>query len=170
MISEILLGRFLDHIMTGDEKWVYFDNPKCNKSWVSSEQLINSTAKPNIHSKPRECAASPYKQHTKLQVSAKNSAKESEMAESNSDLKNCKNANFGLAADGKLVNYRCNWADFPEQVNQLSERQDVIFTTVGGLKKRPHDPDNANSGTKKGLRPGTENPSKQQQATIHAKA
>ncbi|UYV72164.1 hypothetical protein LAZ67_9002049 [Cordylochernes scorpioides] len=38
----------------------------------------------------------------------------------------------------------------PYQEDQLIERQDVIFTKVGGSKKRPHDPDHAKSGAKKG--------------------
>lgn len=53
--AQILLDRFqrksfLHHIITGDEKWVYYDNPKRKKSWVSPGQPTTSTAKPNIHS------------------------------------------------------------------------------------------------------------------------
>lgn len=33
--------------MTGDEKWIYYDNPKRRKSWVGSGQP--STSKRNIH-------------------------------------------------------------------------------------------------------------------------
>ncbi|UYV81266.1 SETMAR [Cordylochernes scorpioides] len=36
---------------TGDETWMYFDNPKHKQSWVSPEQPITSTTKPNIHGK-----------------------------------------------------------------------------------------------------------------------
>ena len=28
---------FLHRIVTGDEKWIYFDNPKCKKSWVDPD-------------------------------------------------------------------------------------------------------------------------------------
>lgn len=53
---EILLGRFqrksfLHRIVTGDEKWIYFDNPKRKRSWVSPGEPSTSTAKPNIHGK-----------------------------------------------------------------------------------------------------------------------
>ncbi|UYV74227.1 hypothetical protein LAZ67_11002528 [Cordylochernes scorpioides] len=41
-------------------------------------------------------------------------------------------------------------ADCPELDDQLPDGEDGIFTTVGGSKKRPHDPVHANSGTKKG--------------------
>ncbi|UYV65818.1 hypothetical protein LAZ67_3005538 [Cordylochernes scorpioides] len=43
-----------------------------------------------------------------------------------------------------------NWADCPELNDQLPDGEDGIFTTVGGSKKRPHDPDHVNSGAKKG--------------------
>lgn len=38
---------FLHRIVTGDEKWIYFENPKREKSWVSPGQPSTSTAKPN---------------------------------------------------------------------------------------------------------------------------
>jgi len=38
-------------IVTGDEKWIYYDNPKKRKSWGSSGHASTSTAKPNIHGK-----------------------------------------------------------------------------------------------------------------------
>ena len=37
---------FLHGIVTGDEKWIYFDNPKRKKSWC---QPSTSTPKRNIH-------------------------------------------------------------------------------------------------------------------------
>jgi histone-lysine N-methyltransferase SETMAR len=36
-------------IITGDEKWVLYDNPKRRKSWVKPAQPLTSTPKPNIH-------------------------------------------------------------------------------------------------------------------------
>lgn len=53
---EILMERyrrksFLHHIVTSDEKWIYFDNPKRKKSWIDPGQPSTSTAKQNIHSK-----------------------------------------------------------------------------------------------------------------------
>ena len=40
---------FLHRIVTGDEKWVHYDNPKRRKSWEVSGHASTSTAKPNIH-------------------------------------------------------------------------------------------------------------------------
>jgi len=50
--SEILLSRyesksFLHRIVTGDEKWVYFENPKRKKSWLALGEASTSTARPN---------------------------------------------------------------------------------------------------------------------------
>jgi [histone H3]-lysine36 N-dimethyltransferase SETMAR len=49
---EMLLARykrksFLHRIVTGDEKWIYFENPKRSKSWVSPGEPSTSSAKPN---------------------------------------------------------------------------------------------------------------------------
>ena len=49
---EILLERherkrFFHRIVTGDEKWIYFENPKRKKSWVDPGQPSTSTARPN---------------------------------------------------------------------------------------------------------------------------
>lgn len=46
-ISEMLLARherksFLHPIVTGDEKWIYFNNPKRKKSWVDPVQPSTS--------------------------------------------------------------------------------------------------------------------------------
>jgi len=53
-ISISLLARqkksFLWRIVTGNEKWIYFDNPKRKRSWVDSGQPSTSTPKRNIHS------------------------------------------------------------------------------------------------------------------------
>ncbi|UYV76574.1 hypothetical protein LAZ67_14001221 [Cordylochernes scorpioides] len=53
---ELLLKRqnrkgFLHRIVTGDEKWIHYDNPKRRKSWVKPSHASTSTAKPNIHGK-----------------------------------------------------------------------------------------------------------------------
>ncbi|UYV76611.1 hypothetical protein LAZ67_14001442 [Cordylochernes scorpioides] len=53
---ELLLKRqnrkgFLHRIVTGDEKWIHYDNPKRRKSWVKPGYASTSTAKPNIHGK-----------------------------------------------------------------------------------------------------------------------
>ncbi|GFX80013.1 mariner Mos1 transposase [Trichonephila clavipes] len=40
---------FLHRIVTMDEKWVRYDNPKCRKSWGYPGHASTSTAKPNIH-------------------------------------------------------------------------------------------------------------------------
>ena len=40
---------FLHGIVTGDEKWIHYDNPKRKKSYVKPGQPAKSTAKPNIH-------------------------------------------------------------------------------------------------------------------------
>lgn len=49
---EMLLRRyerksFLHRIVTGDEKWIFFENPKRKKSWLSHGEASSSTAKPN---------------------------------------------------------------------------------------------------------------------------
>lgn len=49
---EILLTRykrksFLHRIITGDEKWIYLENPKRKKSWVNPGSPSTSTARPN---------------------------------------------------------------------------------------------------------------------------
>ena len=41
---------FLHRIVTGDEKWVYYDNSKRRKSWGMPEYASTSTDRPNIHS------------------------------------------------------------------------------------------------------------------------
>ena len=53
-MSEMLLERhkkksFLHRTVTGDEKWIHYDNPKRKKSFVKPGQPAKSTAKPNIH-------------------------------------------------------------------------------------------------------------------------
>ena len=53
-MSEMLLEphkkkSFLHQIVTGDKKWILYDNPKRKKSYVKPGQPAKSTAKPNIH-------------------------------------------------------------------------------------------------------------------------
>ncbi|KAL4089968.1 hypothetical protein QTP88_024895 [Uroleucon formosanum] len=53
-VCEQLLQRqnrkgFLHRIVTGDEKWVRYDNPKRRKSWGKPGHASSSKAKPNIH-------------------------------------------------------------------------------------------------------------------------
>ena len=38
---------FLHRIVTGDEKWIYFANPRRKKSWVVPGAPSTSTARPN---------------------------------------------------------------------------------------------------------------------------
>ena len=40
---------FLHRIVTGDEKWIHYDNPKRKKSWGPPGHASTSTANPNIH-------------------------------------------------------------------------------------------------------------------------
>lgn len=42
---------FLHRIVTGDEKWIYFENQKRRKSWCDPGQPSSSIAKRNIHGK-----------------------------------------------------------------------------------------------------------------------
>ena len=42
---------FLDRIVTGNEKWIHYDNPKKKKSWGPPGHASTSTAKWNIHGK-----------------------------------------------------------------------------------------------------------------------
>ena len=41
--------RFLHHIVTSDEKWIHYDNPKNRRSWGKPGHTSTSVAKPNIH-------------------------------------------------------------------------------------------------------------------------
>ena len=38
---------FLHRIVTGDEKWIYFENPKRKRSWVAPGEPPTSTTRPN---------------------------------------------------------------------------------------------------------------------------
>ena len=53
-MSEMLLKRhkkksLLHRIVTGDEKWIHYDNPNRKKLYVKSGQPAKLTANPNIH-------------------------------------------------------------------------------------------------------------------------
>ena len=53
-MSEMLLERhkkksFLHRIVTGNEKWIHYENSKGKISHVKPGQPAKSTAKPNIH-------------------------------------------------------------------------------------------------------------------------
>ncbi|GFX15842.1 mariner Mos1 transposase [Trichonephila clavipes] len=52
IVCEMLLARYkrksyLHRIVTGDEKWIYFENPKRNQSYVDPGQPSKLTARPN---------------------------------------------------------------------------------------------------------------------------
>ncbi|GFY35558.1 mariner Mos1 transposase [Trichonephila clavipes] len=52
IVCEMLLARYkcksyFHRIVTGDEKWIYFKNPKRNRSYVDPGQPSKSTARPN---------------------------------------------------------------------------------------------------------------------------
>ncbi|GFY35602.1 mariner Mos1 transposase [Trichonephila clavipes] len=52
ILCEMLLASYkrkscLHRIVTGDEKWLYFENPKRNRSYVDPGQQSKSTARPN---------------------------------------------------------------------------------------------------------------------------
>jgi len=36
-------------IVTGDEKWIYFENPKRKRSWVTPGESSTSTSRPNCY-------------------------------------------------------------------------------------------------------------------------
>jgi len=43
---------FLNRIVTGDEKWIFYDNPKKKKYYATGQSLpstLTSTPRPNIH-------------------------------------------------------------------------------------------------------------------------
>ncbi|GFW27921.1 mariner Mos1 transposase [Trichonephila clavipes] len=52
IVCEMLLARYkhnlyIHRIVTGDEKWIYFENLKRNRSYVDHGQPSKSTARPN---------------------------------------------------------------------------------------------------------------------------
>jgi len=51
LLSKFRKKDFLHKVITSDEKWILYDNPKHRKSWVDAGQPSTSTPKPNIHAK-----------------------------------------------------------------------------------------------------------------------
>jgi len=51
LLSKFRKKDFLHKIITGDEKWILYDNLKCRKSWVDPDQPSTSMPKSNIHAK-----------------------------------------------------------------------------------------------------------------------
>ncbi|CAK9833798.1 Mariner Mos1 transposase [Anthophora retusa] len=51
LLSKFWKKDFLHKIITGDEKWIVYDNPKRRKSWVDPGQPSTWIPKPNIHAK-----------------------------------------------------------------------------------------------------------------------
>jgi len=49
LLSKFRKKDFLHKIITGDEKWILYDNPKRRKSGVDFGKSSTSTPKPNIH-------------------------------------------------------------------------------------------------------------------------
>ncbi|GFV53329.1 mariner Mos1 transposase [Trichonephila clavipes] len=52
LVCDMLLARYkrksyLHRIVTGDENWIYFENPKRNRSYVDPGKASKSTARPN---------------------------------------------------------------------------------------------------------------------------
>ncbi|GFU63742.1 mariner Mos1 transposase [Trichonephila clavipes] len=58
IVCEMLLARYkrksyLHRIVTGDEKWIYFENLKRNRSYVDPGQPSKSTARSNCFGRKR---------------------------------------------------------------------------------------------------------------------
>ncbi|CAK9801295.1 Mariner Mos1 transposase [Anthophora quadrimaculata] len=51
LLSRFNKKDFLYQIITGDEKWILYRNPKRKRSWVDPGKPTTSTAKPDIHAK-----------------------------------------------------------------------------------------------------------------------
>ena len=49
LFSCILFTLIFHRIVTGDEKWIRYDNPKRRRSWDKPGHASTSSAKPNIH-------------------------------------------------------------------------------------------------------------------------
>jgi len=53
MLFARLRKGFLHRTVTGDEKWIHYDNPKKKKSWAPPGHASTSTAKPNCSNRTR---------------------------------------------------------------------------------------------------------------------
>jgi len=51
LLSKFRKKDYLYKIITGDEKWILYDNPKHRESWIDSGQPSTSAPKPIIHAK-----------------------------------------------------------------------------------------------------------------------
>jgi len=51
LLSKFRKKDFLYKIITGDEKWIFFDKPERRKSWTDPGQSSTSTPRPNIYAK-----------------------------------------------------------------------------------------------------------------------
>jgi len=49
MLARYKRKSFLQRIVTGDEKWIYFENPKHKRSWVTPGEPSTSTARLNCY-------------------------------------------------------------------------------------------------------------------------
>ncbi|GFW49597.1 mariner Mos1 transposase [Trichonephila clavipes] len=55
MLARYKRKSYLHRILTGDEKLIYFENPKRNRSYVDPGQPSKSTAGPNRFSRKAMC-------------------------------------------------------------------------------------------------------------------
>ena len=51
LLTRNALEPFIDRIITGDEKWVLYDNPHRHQQWLSVGETSRATPKSNIHGK-----------------------------------------------------------------------------------------------------------------------
>jgi len=51
LLSKFRKKSLLHKIITGNERWILYDNPKRRKLWVDPDEPSTSTSKPNIHAK-----------------------------------------------------------------------------------------------------------------------
>ena len=53
-VSKSLLSKqrndaFLENIITGDEKWMFYDNDQCEKQWIVKDKSTLITLKAKLH-------------------------------------------------------------------------------------------------------------------------
>lgn len=51
LLSRLAVDPFLNRLITGDEKWVLYQNPQRKRQWLSAGQKAIPTAKPGLHPK-----------------------------------------------------------------------------------------------------------------------